>query len=363
MKIAIAGRLRPFSHRLGTFFVLPGSCLRIQVFPGLIRIHDLSETNPKLLHEIPVHIQGPVEKFTVQQDLEQGFLLVWGWTARGYMRYRIEPLKGDPCGCALVIEKRPSSGLSFGSCIPEDQRYVLSSCSDERAPHLSITERLSFGCHKAQDWDMIQRRCDLSEILPLWMRLGRVTPASADVTFEGTASLVEPCQLAIERGERTRVLPALQQLFLAGFEGGLSPTLIDTSYQGFALNPLSDHAKITPLCLLTQGARMIRSLFVQKCDQQVKILPVLPPEFHCGRFLQIPLDNLGVLDLEWSKGWVRRMIFTPVSEGSLSLRFQKGLKDFRLRRGTKDRGRRLSCRDAEIAIIPGERYLLDRFEK
>lgn len=359
MKIDIAGRLRPFSHCFGTFFVLPGTCLRIQVFPALIRIHDLSQAVPRLVHEIPVPLQGPVADFTVQQDLEQGFLLVWGKTSTGFMRYRIERVEGDPYGSAIVIEKKPSSGFSFEG----EQRLILSSHAKTSASSLPKTERLSFGCHKAQDWELMQRRCEMSEILPFWMRLGSVTPSLGESVLEGTASLLQPCLFAIERGERARVLPALQQLYQAGFEGGLSPTLIDTSYQGFTFDSISGNSTATPLSLLTQGAQMIRSLFVQSRDHQLDVLPVLPPAFHCGRFTQISLGALGMLDLEWSKGWLRRMVLSAESSVTVELRFQKGLKEFRLRRGVKDRGRRLSCKAAEVALIPGERYLLDQFEK
>ena len=57
MRITIGLRHHPFTHVPGTFVVLPGSTLQLQIFPTLIKVagHE----------EIPLTLEGPIEKFTI----------------------------------------------------------------------------------------------------------------------------------------------------------------------------------------------------------------------------------------------------------------------------------------------------------
>lgn len=381
MRIAIAERLKPFSHTPGTHFVLPGSSLRIQVFPTLIRIHDLSENEPKILAEIKLDLLGPLTDFTIMQDLEKGSIQVWGRTKTGYIRYRITAVSEIPNQFAIYLEKIPENGLQLTidsvqgysfyrngnpnqqiQCNSVKETILIAKQSEGGMLYApTITERLSFGSHKAQDWELIARRQDLSEILPIWFRLGQLVPKHNGIFAEGTLSLLERCRQLIFQRELLEILPAFRDLFLAGFDRALSPRIEDNQYQGFQLPSVSSGNHTSPLILLTEGTALIRSLLVQNKNDGVSILPVLPPEFHCGRLLSTSC-KLGKLDLEWSKHMIRRMILIGESEGTLTFHFQKGIKQFRLRQGNADKGT-IKITPANIAIQPGSTYFFDHFER
>ena len=169
--------------------------------------------------------------------------------------------------------------------------------------------------------------------------------------------------LALLRDEKTPedVIPAFETLFLAGFEGLLSPRLQDEDHHGLHLPALSDPFNGSPLQLLTSGAALIRGLFVKQDGQEMHLLPCLPPEFHCGRLIGIQWPTVGVVDLEWSKKTLRRLILHCETAGEVRLCFPKALKSFRIRKGNRDRGRRLFCHDS-IVLLPNAEYYLDNFQ-
>lgn len=313
MKIQIAERLHPFSHVPGTSLVLPGSTIVLQIFPTLLRTPNA---------EVQIKLTGPVNGFTIIQDLEKCEVRVLGHAEEGYFCYLCRADRG----LELLKGNISFSPLTFNSSIP------------------SSNERLSLGSHKKQDWTLIQRRESLEEILPLWFRLGQLTPAE-----EASGGLLQLCQ---EQSRQT-VIPALLNLFRAGFSELLVPRLQDTQYQGFTIPPIG---RGSPFGLLSEGARLIRSLFIQQDNSTLSILPKLPPQFHAGRMTGIRCPPFGELDLEWSKKEVRRLIFRAESDGELHFTFPKGVNSFRL-----NRQERLVC-GSPIPIQKNLEYFLDNFQ-
>lgn len=334
MQIKIAERLRPFSQTPGTYCILPGTVLRLQIFPALLLVHEVTGVKPKLIAEIPVPVKGPVKGFTVQLDLEKGAIHVWGEGLQGYFRYRI--LRGkDPLQLVLRVEK----GLSNWNQQDLQQNLQIHS-----------TERLSLGNHKSQDWEMVKRREDLTEILPVWLRLGQLTTSPQDLSYEGTAALLKVCKEA----SKMEVYEAFIHVFKTAFDGILSPRLVDDQHQGFEFSLASE--KLSPLILLTEGAKIIRSLFIRSEGNDIHILPRLPPQFHCGRFLQAQCDSLGRVDFEWTKKMMRRMVFYAESTGIIKLHFPKDIEQFRLDGQFIQVGQ-------PIEVEQGRRYIFDRFQK
>ena len=321
MQIRIAERLRPFSHTAGTCCILPGSTLRLQVFPSLIRIHDMT-AEPKLVKEFPIDVEGPVIDFTVQQDLEKGHILIWGQGQGGYFKH-----------------KEVLPGFTF----PQN------------------LSRLSLGNHKAQDWDLMTRRLSFEEIFPIWHRLGQMTPIlQSPTSFQGTLALLEECRQKIEGRKILEILPAFKKVFLAGFEGMLSPRLEDSQHQGFSLSEVTDPS-LSPLWLLTQGAELIQSLFLKREDQAFLVLPALPPDFHCGRLLGVQVEGLGKVDIEWTKKEIRRMGILVEIEGEYALRFSKDIAQFRLRQNAKEKGS-IHKASSPLSLKAGYAFL-DNFQK
>jgi hypothetical protein len=374
MRITIAERLRPYSHLPGTFFLIPGSSLRAQIFPARIRIEDLSGQQPIFFVEIALNLKGPLAEFTVLQDLEKGYLRVWGHSLEGFVRYRITAFTQGK-GIAISVEKTPRDGMVC-SCRfkngmeadfllhPKDMVVVkdgLAAKSEEKTYTAPATDRLFLGSQKAQDWELIRRRSDLAEIFPFWHRLGQLVPQITCKERSGTATLLDVCRERIATGRSHALLEPFRHLYLAGFEGGLSPRLSDSDHQGIFVPEVPVSVKITPLILLSEGAEFIRSLFVQHAESSIRILPALPSEFHCGRLLHVYCGQLGDLDLEWSKKQVRRVCFRAQRTGQFDFSFQKEVKKFRLRQSNKDRGKAVLS-GSPVPVEAGHQYWFDNFK-
>ncbi len=326
MEIKIAARLRPFSHEPGISCLLPGSTTEVTVYPALLCIGG---------KKIPLAVRGPMPEFTVMQDLEQGCIRVWGKTADGFLRYRLD-------GKALTVER--------GSLTIDGQLGI--------ATEPLSSERLSLGSHKLQEWEQLARRRDLREILPLWLRLGQMTPVEPRKERGGTLSLLDGCAEALDSGRPERVVPEFLQLFEAGFHGLLVPHLEDRKHLGLGLPSLSQPA--SALALLTEGAALIRSLVIASTVSEIALLPCMPPEFFCGRYLNAATP-WGTIDLEWTKKAVRQVCLRATKTGDAAFRFPRSVRRFRLRTSRQDRGIELTV-DKPIPVIAGALYWLDRFQ-
>jgi hypothetical protein len=363
MRINIAERLKPYSHLPGTFCLLPGSNFRLQIYPARLRIDDIQSPIPLLFADLSISIKGPVKNFTILQDLEKGYVTVCGQTESGFMRYKIYPSPSAE-KISMVIEKAPEGSLLInnlktlaGQCLTLTKNRFELGTFEPYAPF--ATDRLSLGSHKAQDWDLIRQRIALEEILPIWLRLGQLIPLHDFSLLEGTAQLLEKCRSLVNLKANLEIIPALTKLWLAGFEGMLSPRLQDTDYQGFNINDLNPQSTLSPLVLLTEGAALIRSLFVDVEKYLVKILPAVPPDFHCGRLVNVRCGNFATLDMEWSKKTIRRMILDAHVDKEIHFEFSH-VKSFRLRKNQRDSGKRIaSCE--QIKIESHTQYLLDNF--
>ncbi len=374
MQIKIAERFRPFVHIPGVHCVLPFTTLCFQIYPAFIRVFDLSSSKPtpSMIAEFPLSIQGPVQGFTVQQDLEKGHLKVWGDSAQGFFRYRIESKSGSKLkfksetNCSkefvLISEKMPEvlpkayCGIPVGATVCESSEP-------------NAIERLSFGVTKKADWALVNRRIILAEILPFWFRLGQMIPTVLPHS-SGSACLFDHIQEALTQQNSLRLASAMRHLFQVGFEGLLSPTLIDNMHQGFSLPEDQIESAHSPLLLLTKGAQMIKQMLVAVniCAQDdtnpnaaIDILPCLLPELHAGRYCDVQLGSIGRLDLEWTKKQTRRIIFHSAKEQTLTFNFQKDLKSFRLRSTVTPVASLKTC--GKPVFFATGTYFLDNFER
>lgn len=333
MRIKIAQRFRPFSHIPGTKCLLPGTCLCFEVFPALVKIWDLSIASLNAFAEIPLPIEAPLDEFTVQQDLEKGSILIWGKSQKKFERFLI----GRTEKAVEII-----SGKGEKIVVPFKNPIQT---------HPITSERLSLGNNKSQDWVQVESRSDLAEIFPLWLRLGQSTPVVE--AFHSSPSLLAICS------DTEQPYRDFLNLYKAGFEGILIPRSKDHQYQGFPFDPIPEN--VNPLTILTEGAGLIRSLFVRQNDKGIDILPQLPQQFHCGRMIGVQLRGIGILDFEWSKKQIRKVILASSAEAPIRFNFGKKISTMRLSQVSQTKGSRIStC--SSIDIHPGESYLFDRFE-
>lgn len=338
MRITIAERFKPFSHLPGTICVLPGTSLRFQIFPALIRVFE----EDIQIAEISVNTSGAVTNFTVQLDLEKPRIRVWGNTPVGYMRYSIYPSDNSQ-KYVLVHEKIPMS------------------TETGKAPALppGTFERLSLGYSKSLDWQMVSRRQEIAEILPVWFFLGQQMPKQNRAPCEGTAAFLHDCRRAIINGDSRLILQPFKSLFQSGFDFLLAPRKTDTAHWGHALPPVTSDFSST--ALLSEGAELIRSLFFSYNDRVIDILPALPVELHAGRFIDLKCGTQGALDMEWTKKAIRRVIFRAAENGAVRFALPREIKEFRLRTSESDRGQKIAAK-TPVEITAGGLYYLDRFQ-
>ncbi len=311
MKLTIAGRLKPFCHLPGTACMVPWSGWKVQLFPTVVKFEHMTEGKRG---EFQLGWKGPILDFTTELDLEKGVVSVFGHTAEGYRRLSIF-MAGEKLTLSLEKEKK---------------KVVLA--TSEAMPRHPL-ERLSLGSHKALDWELVVRRKDLKEILPVWVHLGQMVPSSHG---------------------KLPVLQSFLNLFLVGFEKMMVPRVSDTDHQGIVEGPLTD----APLTLLTEGRRAIRELFFKETPTEWVFLPSLSPQFHEGRFL----DVRGELDFEWSKKMLRQVVIRPHTSREVVMSLQKPLKSFRLRKSLKEKGVRWEALQP-LPLEVDQTLYLDRFEK
>lgn len=333
MKISIRERFLPYSHLPGTFCLLPCSHWQIQCFPTLLKFTNLVTFRT---YDYYLPWKGPIKDFTIQVDLEKSGVSVFGHTIEGFKRLFI---KAHNKSIDLFFEKERKKE----SLIQEEFLGILPK------------ERLSLGMGKALDWELVKRRKDLREIFPLWVRLGQMLPAEGlQDHSEGVAAFLNLC-------EKEKIISHYEKIFLAGFQGILTPRLIDTDYQG--IFPDSQQYQQSPLVLLSKGARLIRCLFFKELDgNHWSILSWIPPEFHCGRFIAIQTSYSDEIDLEWAKKSLKRVIIRPGFSRVVHLHLQNHLKFFRIRRFLGDKGHRQSVNQG-LSLEQGSSIFLDRFEK
>jgi glycosyl hydrolase family 95 len=343
MKIQIAERLKPFSHTPGASCLIPGTCFEIEAYPTRLRIGKKIELKFKL--------SGLVEEFTLQQDLEKNCVFIFGKAKEGFYRLRIE---GSDSGFDLYAEKVPYKGLHYdgsahGTLKAKEKLHVSAEVPFSIS---SSEERLSLGNHKDQDWDKVQRRADLKEMLPVLFSLGQKIPRIPPQPLTGTARLLEMPK------DRKEVAHALQALLKAAFTKIFIPRLVDDQHHGLVPE---EPVQGNRFFLIQEGAKTVRGLFFEQNERRLKFLPFLPIPLDCGRMIGIKAKGIGEIDFEWSKKSLRRVIIRPSLSGDVILELQNELKSFRVRHSLKEKGRRQK-KTEPLLLQAGKVCYLDLFQ-
>lgn len=305
--------LKPFSHLPGRALLIPSTKHLVEAYPTLIRFGG---------KELHLDVEGPVKNFTIVQDLERVCVTIFSDLYRFHILPSLE-----------VLETKQ----------PHTPAYVH--------------EELDFGAHKKQDWEGIKKRLDFQELFPIWFRLGSLLKLpKVDMGDEGMFRLLKDVQECIAAHRPEKILPAFQKLFLAGFSDMFVPRSEDDEHQGIVFGKSS----VDPHYLLTEGAKLIRSLFVEVKEDGIALLPNCPPELFAGK-MRLVETPFGLLNFEWSKKRLRKVEFFPSVSGKIRFYFPSDLQTFRLRHEKKERGKRISCSQT-LEINSDTDYLLDQFQ-
>lgn len=324
--IKIEQKLQPFSIFPGTFFQIPGSGLFCRIFHSLIQVMDSSHN---IIDQV---VPEPSEDkfFCVMQDLHK-------------------------IGIKIFLGKK-RYGISSQGVIREGSLR-------SRKAYFSF-EFLSLGINKKLDWEMIYRRKNLLEILPIWFRLGLLTPKTSltaeEKKSENFLLFSSVCEEFFNHNKEKQY-QLLEKLFFSCFSFNLVPRHQHTCRPNHNRINRSEQEKI-PLFFLWKGALFIKSLFIKIEDNTFYILPCLLKQFHSGRLINIPCGSLGSMNLKWSKKTIKQIIFRSLHDGKVNFVFSKEIFKFRLTV--------LECKKrysvlvgSSIEIKSNNTYVLDCFQK
>lgn len=361
LHIKIAERLHPFSHQSGTVCLIPKTTWEVQAFPTLLRFRNLQIPEH---FEVKLHFKGPIKDFTLEQDLEKGHIHIYGMSQDGYIDYQIVREKNV---LKLACNKVPETGvkcdfLDKSVMLHKGKSISLPIALQDGVPQ-AATERLSLGMHRSQDWTLVQRRMDLSEIFPIWLRLAALTPQNKikELSPVGTLLLLQECKKAIQDAEKNKLKSLFTALFQTAFQGILAPRLTDEQFLGI-IPEMKIPPDLSPLLVLKESATLIRELFFKESAKKIFLLTCLPPEMHSGRFVGIKTSDGDEINLEWSKKLLKKVIWRSATEKEITLELQRSIKSFRIRFSQKDHGKRVSV-DEPLVLKAGQILYLDRFQK
>ena len=352
MPVRIANRFHPFSHQPGVEALVPGTAFAVKVFPT--QIHLFSE---KVEHIWRFDFTGPIEGFTVIQDLEKGRIVVFGKAQEGYFRFFI---RGVREGIELYLDKK--IGMHVNNTFMEPKQSLLFNIeTDTFKPPM---ERLCLGVHKKQEWELIQKRGSLCEILPLWFQIGQSWGQSWD----------QSCAHSSQESPQKSLPENFLSLFRAGFSGMFVPQKRDPLHQGIPANNAwgdtggnmggdtgSDAWDDAGSSLLPRGANAIRSLFFEKERDTLSFIPHLPKEIVCGRMSDLRVSDTLSIDFRFSRRLLREVVLKSTCAQEFFLKSRGGIASYRMRTSLKTKGRSLSLK-SPIEISPGI-TCLDHFQK
>lgn len=360
MTIKLTEQYRPYSHEVGSSCLLPKSSWKVQAFPTRIEFTNFISEARQETFSIAYAIQGPLRQFTMMQDLERHWVRIFGQGPQGYFSFRV---LASAYEIILFVERAPIDGIAFTHkekvhILKRKEELIIPSTASS-FPNLCV-EKMHFGSHKAQDWTLVKRRLSLQEILPIWFALGKHIPHHPKIEV-GNSRLLAQCTMMVCQERKKEIGRALLDLFRIGFEGIFLPRLQDRDHHG--LFPDSDRIpqEASSLMLLGEGARLIRQLLVQQTEEMVTILPCLPVELHAGRFIDVNCRDI-VLNFEWSKKLIRRLIIYSKVNQTFLIKFQSAIRSFRIRKGSRDRGI-IHHSNEPLTFCAESTYTLDRFQK
>ncbi len=269
--------------------MIPGTDVAIEAFPHLLRIGNL---------EIPLENKPFLHPFTLELDLEKNCVWVFG------KEFRVK-IKAAPGGIEMISEKKTKFfAMNVRFSIPKE------------------VETLSLGSHKAQDWDLVERRRDLKEILPILFSLTqKISPSE------------EPF---------SQSLLSLEEYYRTSFHHMLVPRKREEASS-----------------LFQEAFGKIRSLFFLEKEHHYFLLP--NNFFPEGRMLNVQ-TKIGSLDIEWTKNKLRRAVFRARVSGEIYFSPPKQITSFRWKGRQNEKGIRHAIQNPFV-VESGRTYFLDQWHE
>lgn len=357
MKITIAGRFSPFSHRAGTHVLIPKTQIVAEIYPSFIRFHNCESPG---IYEVDIQIGSYVDGFTVVQDLEKHVIRVFGTSSSGYISYELQYSQGHII-LHLTRAKNPLDLIFEGKRETILPKGKLTLVSVTKYVDLTIP-RLAFGIHKLQNIDHIAMRKDLREIIPFLYRIGKLSPTDLkDIQLGTTSELVEKIRNKIQIRDKIGLTFALREFFSIAIRDLFVPQLFDYRLQG-SFTPPNSSELYYDTNLVFQVAGLIENLFLEERENSLFFLPLLLPSLHAGRFVNLSTQaKKYALDMEWRSHKLRKVIFYSYEACEYHFILPKPLRTFRMKSSRKDPGIVLRTGDL-ISVKKDNKYFFDRFQ-
>ncbi len=307
--------------------MVPCSTWAVEAYPTEIRMFRNEESA-----SLQLDLTGPVEGFTIEQDLEKNVVRVFGTAKEGYFNFEIAHIEN----IVLITLKRgnliPYHFAGKKGVLEKDQFLEIQTDAAFVSNHI---ERLSLGVNKKLDWDLVHRRCELKEILPLLFFLG-------------------------QKGESSNVdlkVPVLDNSFIKHhFQNMLFPNRSTDKRLGLDIKEMPVEVSLSIILFKTYES--IRALFIKEVDDNILIDTA---QFVSGRMIGIKTSK-AIIDIEWTKRKLRKLKITPIQSGPLSIIWPKDVDSFRLKHRPQEKGKMLQSSD-EIILVFGQITYLDKFQK
>jgi hypothetical protein len=325
-------RFLPFSHEPGMHCMLPGSTLSCQIFPSKICVYDQQKQKPQLVAEYLFLDLGPLEEFTVTQNLEKGGIFVSGFTFNQYLQYQVVPAREEKKIALSFIKVPKPLTLLYSENSVTTSIKIEKGIPREKYVFTKPQERLFLGNTKAQKWPYVWFRQDLREILPHVYAISQTIPGKQ---FE------------------TKI-EDLKEFLLTAFCDMLIPQLSDTKFLGYPTRVFPED--IVPVDILHSSFYAIRRLFFKEEGANFFLLPALLPLFCSGMLSKVKTEAGHLVSIEWTRSSPRRVWIEAKSDDGIYCLLPKQSKTFRFGSKRLVSGSLLELKKDRI-------YLLDRFEK
>ncbi|MBM3193354.1 MAG: hypothetical protein FJZ59_03880 [Chlamydiae bacterium] len=311
--------------------MIPKSNWGIEAYPREIRFFFEEKSI-----SLELDLSAPIKEFTLQLDLEKDVVRVFGRAKEGYFHFEIfhEGKK-----IVTTLKRGHSIPYSFAGKKGVLERHQFLEIETERAFEDYQLERLSLGVTKKLDWEMVIRRGELKEILPILFFLGqKVDSDLSDSSFS---------------------IDSIQSFIKAHFDFMLVPKRSVEKRIGTTEKDLPEHIKFS--AILYKCYEHIRSFFLKEEKGAVFIFPNLPKEFIYGKLVGLKTSK-AIIDIEWTKRRVRKVRVVATGSGVLEIKWPKDIDSFRLKNRPHEKGKMVSSSD-DIILSPGQIYYLDKFQK
>ena len=274
---------------------------------------------------VDLGLTGPVKGFTLQQDLEKRLCRVFGVEKSGFFELHVFR-EGNDLSLKWVRGKKKGEKVVLMGLTPSETS-------------LKSYEKISLGSSKKQDVDLMWRRANMIEVLPILYALSQNVPLPSE--------------------EKLTHLPQTEEEFSHFVKGGFDSLFVpkrgDERHLGIFCEQIPDSC--SPLHRLKEFKSAFRALFIKEEEGKVVLLPNLPKKFLSGRFLGVKVEG-ATIDVEWRKGTIHSVIISPDKEIELSIVWPKEIRSFRI-----EKREGLIPRESRIILKEEKKTVIDKFQK